>query len=164
MNSTKTIVLSLILFCVSSANAITEEDFVAGMEEGIRAQMLLYKRISPEVAAKIKPVSFTAEEKKVFSCVVSKAEDAGVMALVDEAAERTAKLNALIVEDTTISLATLEQRPDVMALMSAEAGIGTKAEKEAIETINVECGTIQLMMVKMQASGVAAALRPVNTD
>ena len=164
MKPGKIIVLAALIGAASPANANDEDHFIDTMEEGLKVQMLLYKRVSPEVAEQIKPVSFNDEDRKVLACVFSRAQEEDIGELIDLAEERNEELNALILGDTTISLATLEQRPDVMALMQAQADIGTDEDRKTMEAINTECGAMQMMMAKMNQSGVMEAMRSINTD
>ena len=164
MKRASTSLMLLFLVLMADARASFEEQFIESMEEGMEIQFLLLTRANPEAAENMKPITFDSEDKEVFTCVLSRAEEQDLLGLYEIAMERSAELNAVILADPGISMATLNQHPEVMESIRNLSEIGTESERAAMQTISSECGMMTLMSDKIRESGLMRAAGPATKE
>lgn len=143
-----------------------EKRYIQAMEDGLQSQMKLYSRVSPAAAAMIKPVSFDAADRAVIRCSFTGMKRAGLSAYLDAGVDANKALNKAIEDNPNVSIQTLEQHPDIMALMQGGDMMQTMsdADEAKIQAVNKDCGVIAMMMKKMTESGAVAAMSHAITD
>jgi hypothetical protein len=143
-----------------------EKNYIEAMEEGMESQMKLYARVSPEAAAKIKPVIFNAADRDVIRCSFNGMKRAGLSAYLDAGLETNKALNKAIDDNPDLSIRTLEQYPEIMTMMQGGDMMEnmSDADQDTVMMINKDCGVIDMMVKKMTDSGVMAAMGGISAD
>jgi hypothetical protein len=143
-----------------------EKTYIQAMEDGMQSQMKLYARLSPEAAAMIKPVSFNAADREVIRCSYTGIKRAGLSAYLDAGLEANEAFIKAIDNKPDLSIKTLEQHPEIMALMQASDMMNSMpdADKDTVLEINKDCGVIGMIVDKMTESGVMAAMSRVDAE
>lgn len=143
-----------------------EKTYIQAMEDGMESQMKLYSRVSPEAAAKIKPVQFNAADRDVIRCSYDGIKRAGLSAYLDAGLESSKAFNKAINDNPDLTIQTLAQYPEVMSLMQNSDMMNnmSDADQETVMMINKDCGVVEMMVKKMTESGVMAAMGGISVD
>lgn len=94
-----------------------EKRYIQAMEDGLQSQMRLYARVSPEAAAMMKPVKFNTADRESVLCSYKGMKRAGLSAYIDLGMETNKTLNKAIDDNPDLSIITLDQHPEIMALL-----------------------------------------------
>lgn len=143
-----------------------EKKYIDSVETGLKTQMLLFSRTSPEVAANMKTVSLDVEDRKVIRCSIDGLKKAGLSEYLQLGIDMSDQLNKAVMDNPDLSMRTMDQYPEVMSLMTGETVLNNMSEsdQETSAAITKSCGMMGMMMKKMNESGVMAAIRTVNID
>ena len=143
-----------------------EKTYIQAMEDGMESQMKLYSRVSPEVAAKIKPVKFNAADRDVIRCSYDGIRRAGLSAYLEAGLESSQAFNKAVDENPDLTIQTLAQYPEVMSMMQNSDMMANMpdADQDRVMMINKDCGVIEMMVKKMTESGVMAAMGGMSVD
>jgi len=138
-----------------------EKQYIEAMEVGFESQMKLYSRVSPEAAGLIKPVTFDEEDRDIIRCVIRGLKDEGMEKYLDMGIDANKNLNRLIEENPDLSMKTIESHPEAMKLLQGGEVMDSMdaVESEKSMAINKRCGTMSMMMDKMNESGIMEAMQ-----
>lgn len=143
-----------------------EKRYIQAMEDGLQSQMRLYARVSPEAAAMMKPVKFNAADRESVLCSYRGMKRAGLSAYIDAGMDANETLNKAIDDNPDLSIITLDQNPEIMALLQGGEMMKnmSAADKDKIQAINEDCGVMDMMLKKMTESGAMAAMRTAGSE
>ena len=127
-----------------------EKTYIQAMEDGMESQMKLYSRVSPEAAAKIKPVQFNAADRDVIRCSYDGIRRAGLSAYLEAGIESSQAFNKAVDENPDLTIQTLAQYPEVMNMMQNSDMMANMpdADQDRVMMINKDCGVIEMMVKK----------------
>ncbi|MEM7728219.1 MAG: hypothetical protein AAF311_02985 [Pseudomonadota bacterium] len=131
-----------------------ERRMIEAMETGSDTQALLFTRMSPGSESLVKPVKLKKEDREVISCVVDAARKADLEDHLEYGLQMSDRLTAAVEADETLTMATLENHPEIEALMTGSLEYGSDEEQERMQAINKECGMIGMAMRVGRESGI----------
>lgn len=141
-----------------------ERRFIASMEKSLETQVLLIARMSPEAKAMIKEVSLTKDEKDKLRCIVDEAKARRATHLLEKGLDVGENFNAIVRADKTLSMETMENDPEIKAMMNGEALAMSEEDTEMMLEINTDCGMMSIMSDIMNRSGAMAAMMSTAAD
>ena len=138
-----------------NASDATTKDYLEFMEESLNTSTLLYSRLSPEVAKRIKKVEMPPEAKEVASCLISKIKKEGLASEYKEIIEANRRYVDHIKNTPTLTMQNLVDDPkfnEIQAQMQSETS-------ERFTEISKECGVISMNIKLSSQMGVTEALK-----
>ena len=141
-----------------------EARFLKIMQEGMDAQMLLYKRISPAVSDMIKPVTFNNDDKDKLRCAYREMIKHGMGDQVKLSMDANVKLRQAILENPDVSFRNIDKFTDIIELMDAQGDFGSDEDFKKMTAINSDCGVSEMVLQKMKESGAQAAMMSVAME
>ena len=138
-----------------NAGDATTKDYLQFMEESLNTTTLLYSRLSPEVAKRIKKVEMPPEAKEVASCLIAKIKKEGLTREYKELIEVNRQYVDYIKNTPTLTMQNLVDDPkfnEIQTLMQSETS-------ERFTDITKECGVISMNIKLSSEMGVTEALK-----
>lgn len=157
MRNTLTLILLLSLSTVANADDRVDR-FLEIMEASLNTTTLFYSRISPEVAAMIKPVTLPPEAKDVANCVVSKAKSDGLTAELDESLVLGEAFRQYILDTPSLTLLTIEKDEQFQKLQEQMLAPRFKG----LQDHSKECGVIEMNIKLSAETGVYEAMKQIR--
>lgn len=154
------IIALILLFSLSTVAKADDraERFLEIMEASLNTTTLFYSRISPEVAAMIKPVAMPPEAKEIANCVVQKSKSSGLLAEFDQSLALNEAFLQHIIDTPSLTLFTIEQDEQFVKIQEQQ----TSPKFEGFQTINKECGVLEMNIELSRKTGVYEAMKQIR--
>ena len=147
---------------ISACGASDDDDrvskYLALMEDSLNTSTLLYSRVSPEVAALIKPVAVPAEAREIAECVVNEAKSEDLISEFDDSLKVAKNLADYMRETPSLSITTLSQDEHYMALLDQ----ALEPKFERLQAHGKACGLIDMTMKWTRETGAYEAMKSIR--
>ena len=130
------------------------------MEDSLNTSTLFYSRVSPEMAAVIKPVKVPDEAKELISCMLEKVDDENLNTEYKNTISQVRQFMTYIEDTPTLTVMTMQSDAQFQAIQEKALG----PEFEAINKIIEECGVLDLSMKLTMQTGVMEAFKLLPQD
>lgn len=155
----RNVILFITLLGVSSCTVADDREakYIALMEASFNTNTLLYSRISPEAAAKIKPVSVPPEAKEIAKCLVERAETEGLLAEFDSSLVLSQEYAKYIRDTPSLTYLTLGQDAQFVELQNQVLS----PKFAPLQVHSKECGAIEMNIKIIGETGVYQAIASI---
>lgn len=135
-------------------------EYMELMEDSLNISTLFYSRVSPEIAAAIKPVKVPDEAKELIGCMLDRVDAENLNTQYENTVNQIRQFMTYIEDTPTLTIMTMESDPQFQAIQEKALG----PEFEPINKIIKECGVLDMNMKLTMQTGVMEAFKLLPQD